>query len=437
MDSKQDRDIADGEVPSGDFLPQAQTLADQATDLIDQGELEAGLSRMDQAIDVVAEVGGGELESYFLVRKGILLIRADRSDQGLAVIENAFELAVEGENPRLVEEIRSRRGLALVELGRVNEGLSDLQMSLEEAERRSDHSQTFRILGLMGDAYRMAADESNSEASYLRAIELAEGSNEPIDITAARLGLGQARLAAGKARGAAEALEPAVEYARRNEDLAREREVLTSLSEAYLQLDRREALLATTERLLELAERNQDQREAITQRENLITVLFSLDRLEEALPQIEEALAYARRRGPRERKLVHLLNLGRVQYELGEYTDAEVAYKEALELAEDQENVRAVATILGRLGALYAEMDDLDAALRFGELAVTRAGDLHDAAIMAEQNILLAMTYQDLGRVQEASEAARRAKVAYKEQGESALAERANQLLDDLETAEA
>lgn len=435
MESKKERDSGEGKVPSGDLLQQAHTLADQAADLIDQGEVKAGLARMDQALDAVEKNGDGEMESFFKTRKGILLIRADRLDEGLAVIEDALDLAVEGENPRLVEEIRSRRGLALVELGRVNEGLSDLQLSLEEAESRSDPAQTFRILGLMGDAYRMAADEPNSEASYLRAIELAEESNEPIDITAARLGLGQARLAAGNLPGAAEALEPAIADTRRQKDPAREREVLKSLSEAYLQMDERERLLATTERLLELAEIAGEHREVITQRENLITVLFSLDRLDDALPQIEQALAYARRKGPRERKLVHLLNLGRVQYELGEYTDAEEAYKEALELAEDQENARAVATILGRLGALYAEMDDLDAALRFGELAVTRAADLKDDAILAEQNILLAMTYQDLGRDQEASEAARRAKVAYQEQGESALADRASQLLDELETA--
>jgi tetratricopeptide (TPR) repeat protein len=415
-------------------LRQAQALTEQAARLIAGGQVEPGMEKMEQAIGLVAD-RPADVRAFFVARKAVLLIRADRSDEGLRTMDEAMALAQDTDQAELVEEIRSRRGLALVELGRVNEGLGELKAALAEAENRKDPVQACRVLGLLGDAYRMAADESNSEASYLRAIGLAESMDPPMATTGIRLGLGQARLAAGRPAAVVEALEPALEFARESGDAARQRSLLATLAEAYLQLDRRQELLTTTKRLLEMAEAAKDHRDAITQRENVITVLFSLDRPQEALPHIEEALAYARRRGPQERKLVHLINLGRAQFELANLAEAEEAYNEALDLAEDQENVKAVPTILGRLGALYAESGDLEAALRFGELAAAKAADLGDSAIVAEQSILLAMTYRDVNREPEARQAAERARAAYEKQGNQALAEQAVAFMKEADTA--
>lgn len=422
------------ESAADDALEQARALTEEAAELVENGQIEPGLAKMTRAVELV-ENRSEDVRAFYRARKGVLLLRADRSEEGLRTMDEALSLAQATDHLVLVEEIRSRRGLALAELGRVNEGLDELNAVLADAEARQDTGQAFRMLGLLGDAYRMSADESRSESSYLHAIELAESVDPPIDTGGVRLGLGQARLASGKAAEAVEALEPAWDAARQAGDTVREKSTLKTLAEAYLQLDRRQDLLTTTERLLELAQAAGDHREAITQRENLITVLFSLDRPEEALPQIVEALEYARRRGPRERRLVHLLNLGRAHFELGNLAESEEAFKEALGLAEEQENVRAVATILGRLGALYAEGDDLEAALRFGELAVTKAVELDDAAVVAEQSILLAMTYRDLGRHAEAGMAAERARAAYQAQGEHALAEQAKAFMKEVEAA--
>jgi tetratricopeptide (TPR) repeat protein len=416
-------------------LQQAEALAGQAAELAKGGNVQAGAGLLDQAIDVVASQNRIDLHAFFLTRKGNLLAQGDRPDEGLRAFEEALALARKADHPRLLEEVRSRRGLVFVELGRVKEGLDDLAAALEHAEDRDDVGQAFRLLSLMGDAHRMAGDEAQSEVSYERAIALAETADEPINTFAVRLGLGQARLAAGKPTEAIDALLPALELAKEDGDEIEEHRVLTTLSEAYFELDQREALLETTRRLVVLAESHRDHREAIAQRENLITVLLSLDLLDEALVEIERALAYARRRGPRERVLVHLLNKGRVNYELGSYAIAEDIYKEALELAEAQENRRAVPTILGRLGALYAEMGDLEASLRYAELAVTKAVELEDPAILAEQSILLAMTHQDLGENDKARNAAARAKQAYEAAGELTLAARATALVDEIGAA--
>jgi tetratricopeptide (TPR) repeat protein len=414
-------------------MVQAQAMADEAAHLIETGRAEEGLEQIGRAVELVDGAGSDELRALYRVRKAVLQIRADRAEAGLGSMNEALELAQETANARLIDETRSRRALALAELGRVNEGLDELNAVLADSEARGDQEQIYRVLGLLGDAYRMAADEEHSEASYRRAIEIAESMEPAIDASGVRLGLGQALMAAGRPGDAVQALLPALSSAKEGGNAASERKLLTHLSDAYMRLDRRQDLVSTTERLLELAETANDHRAAITHRENLITLLLGLDRPQEALPQIEEALAYARRRGPRERVLVHLMSLGRVQFDLGEMVGAEEAYKEALGLAEDQENLRAVTTILGRLGALYAETDDLDAALRFGELAVTKAGEVHDSAIVAEQSILMAMTYRDLGRANDALQAASRARQAYQSLGKSALADRAATFVQEIE----
>jgi tetratricopeptide (TPR) repeat protein len=87
---------------------------------------------------------------------------------------------------------------------------------------------------------------------------------------------------------------------------------------------------------------------------------------------------------------------------------------------------------LGRLGALYAEQGQMEAARRYGELAVEKLEAEHEPEIVAEQQVLLALTYRDLGEDELARQAAGMAAELYKRVGQQDMAERARQLIGEL-----
>lgn len=389
-------------------------------------ERAAAAGRSEHSVDQIKEI----------VERGLAHCREQRPEAGLLELQQALDLAQASGIPRLVDDVRIRRGMQLIELGRTAEGLQDLTATLTATQERDDPEAVFHALCILGDAYRRAANEAEAVNAYQHAIQLGEKLDGRVDLFGPRLSLGQIRLLQGESEAALATLEPALQQSRHASDPQRERQVLQVMADACLQLNRHEQMLATHERMLELADQQRDHAAAILHRENLISILNSLGRAEQALPHIQAALEYARRKGQQGRKLVHLMELGRACYELSRLEDAEAAYTEALAAAEEQDNSRSIATILGRLGALYAEMADMEAALRFGELALVRADELGDPAILAEQSILAAMTYRDLGQPAKALQLAARAQQAYASEGEPTLAARAEALIREIQTEE-
>ncbi len=92
-----------------------------------------------------------------------------------------------------------------------------------------------------------------------------------------------------------------------------------------------------------------------------------------------------------------------------------------------------MAVALGQLGALYGEQNNLEAARRYGELAIDRIDPEKDPEIAAEQHVLLALTYRDLEDFGKAKQAARKAIDLFERLDSSELAAQARELLDELQ----
>jgi hypothetical protein len=85
------------------------------------------------------------------------------------------------------------------------------------------------------------------------------------------------------------------------------------------------------------------------------------------------------------------------------------------------------------MGALLAEREALDEALEYGKKAVEGAERVDDPLILAEQLVLLALTYRDLNLTDKASSASQQAAELYQQLGEVDFAERALQIQREAE----
>ncbi|MDX1601326.1 MAG: tetratricopeptide repeat protein, partial [Anaerolineales bacterium] len=283
--------------------------------------------------------------------------------------------------------------------------------------------------------YLTSGQEGTAEAAFERALQLGGPELEASEQARLRRGLARALIGQGELEQAADALARALEEAEAADDVELERTVVGDLLAVQYSLGSLERVLELSKHARRLAESRGDHIEAAMQREIAIKVLLRLERHEKALVLLHESLDYVRRRGPRRKKLVLMMELGKVNFDLGRLEESESVYQEALEEAQEQSNPRAMAVVLGRLGALYAERGELEAALRYGELALDKVDAETAPDVVAEQHVLLALTYRDLGQFDSAVAAAEKASELYAGLENEEMALGARQLLEELSAA--
>lgn len=410
----------------GDLRDQTAALADLAAASDQAEKLEQALRELDHQLGVAEAKGDARAVVLNMMRKGALLVRTHRLDEGLGCLDQALFRAVAADDPAMQRDVQVRRSLVLGKLGRYPEALELLESLLGSGAGIEADLQA-QLLGIKGDLLSASGQDQAAQQAFERAIDCSATAARP------RLGLARALISQAKFVEASQALVLALKESRQAGEQQLEWEILRTLIDLDVRLGTTEQLLEHSRLAQAHAESRDDHVEASIQRGNAISALLELGRFEEALAMLHESLEYVSRRGPRAKRILLLIQLGRVHYELKEYGKAEEAYKAALELAELHSDSRSTATCLGRLGALYGDQGDLQAARRYGELALEKVDGRQDPEIAAEQNILLALTYRDLDERQLAHAACRRAIDLYEQLEDQAFIERGRALLAELE----
>ena len=398
--------------------------ADEA-DLLNAAEL------METAVEAASRIEEPRLAAFVLDQKAQLLTQFDLPAEALAAIDRAIEV-VEGDPP-VQQDLSIRRTVVMAKMGRLSEAINQLRPIIESLETDEADGQRLRLLGLLGNFHLRAGQNQQAQAVFEQALTLTDSNAYPTQFAKLQLGLSQALAGQEKYREAQTVLLEQLLIASTS-DLAMDTwDLLAPAIEVSHQLQDWPTLAKLTNQAIELSSRQGNYQEANMHRENLISVLMRQGQLHEAKAQLEIALDYARRKGPAERKLVHLMSLGRVCFEMGDLEASEKYYTQALEAAERQGHERSVITVLGRMGALLAEREALDEALEYGKKAVEGAERVDDPLILAEQLVLLALTYRDLNLTDKASSASQRAAELYQQLGEVDFAHRALQIQREAE----
>jgi tetratricopeptide (TPR) repeat protein len=92
----------------------------------------------------------------------------------------------------------------------------------------------------------------------------------------------------------------------------------------------------------------------------------------------------------------------------------------------------ASGQIYGRLSAVLAEQGQLNEAITAARQAIDLGRELEDAALVSEQQMMLAFAYRDLGDVDQARACCLEAIAAYRDLGDAALVAQAELLLAEL-----
>jgi tetratricopeptide (TPR) repeat protein len=398
----------------------------------DESNLLQAAELLERAVDAAQDIEDSRLAAYVLDQKAYLLTQFDLPSEGLEALQRAVQL-VGPEDPLVQRDLKVRRTVVLAKLGRLPEAIDELEKILGTIDSAEEDERYASLLGLLGNFHLRAGKNQEADELFRKAISLTEGRGNPSSVVRLQLGLSQALAGQEEYREAQSILLEQLSVASTNELALDTWDLLAPAIEVSHQMQDWPTLAKLTNQAIELSSRQGNYKEANMHRENLISVLMRQGEMHQAKAQLEIALEYARRKGPAERKLVHLMSLGRVCFEVGELKSSKSYYQEALEAAERQGNQRSVITILGRLGALLAEREDLEGALNYGERAVRLAEEVEDPLILAEQLVLLALTYRDMNFADKSAAASERAAELYQQQGEAVFAERALQLHREVE----
>ena len=416
---------------SGEGEGAIRSAAALANSLAGQGELEGAYALLDQAAETAQSIERADLQARLLEQKAMLLTQDERSDDALDAIEAAIKVARDVEAPGLAEELEIRRAIVLANLGRLPEAIAVVRDVLGRVEDQSAPAHA-RLLDLLGNLYLRSAQDAKAEQAFQQALESAADRSQPSEMRRLRIGLSRAFVGQEKYSDAQSLLLGELEESGDEAGTDEVWGLLNPAIEVSYKLEDWDTLIDLTKQAMIMAAKEGEPREANIHRENLISVLMRVERLEQAKSHLRDALDFARRQGPRERKLVHLTNLGRVCFDLDELEEAEEYYQEALSEAKSQDDQRSEVIILGRLGALKADQSDMKQAVELGQTSAEKAEQIGDPLILAEQLILLALTYRDLDRREEAIAASTRAADLYRQQGEEAFSQSAQSLAEQL-----
>lgn len=421
--------LADAE-RQNDVGEKQAALTDIASLEEDHDRLQAVFAELDQAIAKAEANEQVEQLAVHLMRKGLLVARLDRGAEAIELFDRALGGLSPEAHERLRAELKVRRALTLAEMGRMMEADAALDEMLSEIGEDDGRGQA-RLLRYKGDLYLASGRDRQAESAFERALTVVPN-EDARDVTCLKLGLAKALLRQDKLKSAAPILGETLTQTQESGDLEGQREALRELQSIDLSLGHIESYLEHCGLARRVAEARGDHNEVAIQRENAVAALLHLERHDEAIAMLLESLEYVRRRGPRMKKLVLMMKLGKIYFELDRLEEAESVFQNVLEEAQEQNNPRTMAVALGRLGALYAERGEPEAALRYGELALDKVDEQIDPEIVAEQQILLALTYRDLGQVDQATSACDKAIELYGRLGYDEMAEKARQLLAEL-----
>jgi tetratricopeptide (TPR) repeat protein len=133
-----------------------------------------------------------------------------------------------------------------------------------------------------------------------------------------------------------------------------------------------------------------------------------------------------------DRRLHLLVNRGNACFDDNQLDEASDTYGQALALAIRRQDWHVEARLLGRLGAVQAELGHLDTAVSYAQQALEKAERVEDERLVGEQYSMLALANRDLGNRSEAVAYCRKAIDTFGAANAHSLQEKTRRLLDEL-----
>lgn len=262
-----------------------------------------------------------------------------------------------------VSELKARAlnsmGLACNRTGKPDEAIGYFQKAIAISRATNDRQSETNFLGNLGLAYNLAGELRQAISCHREALaisrELGDRRGEGIDLGC--LGLAYNRL--GEVDRAISCHEQALAISREVGDQRSEGNHLGNLAHIYSHQDKPQTVLAYTQQALRLRRKLGDKRGEAIDLSSLANIYNQLGQTDKALEHYNQALELNRSSGERIGTADNLFTLANLHHQLGASSDALAHYQEALKLSRDIGDPHMEANMLGKLGHVYCEQNDL------------------------------------------------------------------------------
>jgi tetratricopeptide (TPR) repeat protein len=360
----------------------------------------------------------------------------------LMLLRQAEEAADRTVDTRLKGQVAYRTGALLCDLNRPTEALPLLESAIENARQESDIEIETRALGLLANIEQQSGNREDARGHYERLVALEGQTGNRIEAGRAmcQLGtlhfegnrlddalrvlndareiaataqdqdftiqvhglLGSVLAAQGRERDALEALEVAVSGSHQAGDYLSEARWLVAAGEAMLRFGGPDEAESLADQAYSLARQENDQvlrAQVYALNGQIALVRGSIDGATDAYAS---AVAAVRAGGYPDEALQYLPLLARLTVETGDVPQALIYLGEAIDLAEESDELRTLCSLLGQTARLHQRAGAYEQAVEFYERTLEAARRLEDHALIARALQGLATSLDSAGRLHEA-----------------------------------
>ena len=423
--------------PSGDLLVmkigEKKDLVEQAFKLFARGELKESLSRLEEAITQAKKEGNQSEQARLMGKMGVILLEADQLEGARLCLEEVLSLSRDLKNKELEADALSNLGLVTTASGDPGTGLLKQQEATIIARETNNQFLIMTHIGLLGHAYIQLANMEEAGKAYIEALKIAR---EIEDVSAQRGFLNNLGIIFGNLdqhENAVRAFSELSELAAESKDFKLALNAEKNLVKHAIAMGEIKQIVYHSRQGLELIDAHL---QGIGERDAfegmLLLGLMSSSQYQEARGELTRIIQTAVENGNQQKALKAIGQLADALYALDDLEAAEMEYNKALEISVKLQEKSVEARILGRLAALSADKDDLGKSNQYLKQGLKIAEDLNEPEIIGEQSYLLALNYQDQGKIDRAKVNAHRSIEAYLADGAEIPGEKARSLLGSL-----
>ena len=407
--STQFQDNLEYAVGDSNRLQDKMALVNHGREKIVNGDVQAGVELIDQAIDYAQQSQDQISVIRFTGLKGVSLLEADQYEEAKQTLQRAGQLADEAGELALKCDALANIGLLLAEIGDLSHGLKTTQEALIIAIEIKDTQRTMVHRGTMGNLYLALLDFEGAVQAFNEAFNFANELGDRKAQVGFLNNIGLVFFEAAKFERVVEFFSKVLPLARELQDKALEANALKYLVKANHELGRNKAVISFVQQAERVLDAKDDLDTRLTLADMGIMALLRECRYQEAIDVAWVALDAVGEQGEKKVRLTFMGYLADAYYGNDSLDEAIKLYEQALVLSVRIQEKEIEARILGRLGALYGDMAQIEQSNNYIIQALTLSERFEDFHTVGEQYYILAMNSTQLGQKQQATDYCKKA----------------------------
>lgn len=393
-------------------------------------QFQEGIDHFDSAILLTKNIDYKKLNAKYLGMKGMAFLDGNIPEEGYICFEEVLQIARDTEDTGLESDALGSMGLVYLETGDPGLAREKFTQALALADNMNDMRRIMTQKGNLGNTHLTIASAEDAYNCFEDALKIARKLDDKFSQIGYLNNIGLLRDNSANIEETINAFEEVRELSSEVKDINGEINALHILIRIYSKENiKSERTLDFINRILDLSITVQDKKMEMHYNDIKIVFLIGLKKVKDAIDFITSKLATNDYKNDNNHRIALLTNLGNAYYDYNDLENAQKAYEEALTIAETDSLKLVMAKLLGRIGAIQADLDNLEESDQKLLLSIEYLKDLNDNYLLGQQYCLLAMNKKDEKDLKKAEEYCNEAITAYTETNSNIHISKAKELL--------